>query len=358
MDFIEGMLAGQQYQMNQFKLQEAPIKLQEEKLALQIGQSDFDKRQKMADMLTKSPIPLTGDQNPLTTASNALVRMGTAAAEVGLPEEAASDFAKASTISAQQEHAAYNAMQSAINKAKFADQLLGNVHDQASWDQMNGYIEMTTGQKSQMADKKYSPELVESLRQASLTHRTSAQEAYTLAQAEHQQALTKVSLAEIPLRKAQTENYEARTEALKKNGADGMIAKPKTIAAVSDLIISESGDVTSRADANVSAREIAIDAERRMREDHQTQPEAVKAAYKYAKNHGILSGQPMAHLRPGASEKKPLPLPKTPSEFKDNMWYQAPDGPRHYDSETQMLYKPGEGPGDEDEGGKDDEGEE
>jgi hypothetical protein len=105
----------------------------------------------------------------------------------------------------------------------------------------------------------------------------------------------------------------------------------------------------------VFARDIALDAEARMDRDHLTQPQAVAAAVKYAKDHGALAGIPAAHKRIGASPQKPLPLPKELGGYKDQMWYQAPDGPRWYDAETESLYKPGEGPGDEeesDEGGK------
>src|SRR5208282_476839 len=146
---------------------------------------------------------------------------------------------------------------------------------------------------------------------------------------------------------------DARTDAAKKAGADGLIAKPKNIAAVADALIKDSGDELSPADARVYARDIALDVEARMARDHQTQPQAVAAAIKHSREHGVLSGLPQAHVRIGSSPKKPLPLPSTVDGYKNQQWYQAPDGPRWYDDETKSLYKYGEGPEDETEGDDD-----
>src|SRR6266436_3214855 len=106
-DYISGMLAGQQFKLNQFALQEAPVKLEQDKLNLKIAEVDFDRRQKMADMLAGKTNQIPEGRDPLTNAANALLRTGEAAAEAGLPEEASQDFIRGSTILYQQEDAAY-----------------------------------------------------------------------------------------------------------------------------------------------------------------------------------------------------------------------------------------------------------
>src|ERR1700729_3506332 len=109
--FIQGMLSGQQYKLNNFLLQEAPVKLETEKLALKVAQTDYDRRQKMAELLAQGSDKVAPGQNPLTNAAEALVQMGGAAAKVGLVDEAVTDLSKASTIMAQQEDAAYKQWQ-------------------------------------------------------------------------------------------------------------------------------------------------------------------------------------------------------------------------------------------------------
>lgn len=353
-DFASGILAGQEYQLNKFKILAAPaavedgqVKVEQDKLALKIGQQDYTNRQKMAELLAKNSHNIPEGQNPLTNAAASLLTVGSAEIESGMVEEGAATLAKASTITHQQEDAAYKNWQMVIQKTKFSDQMLATATDQKSWDAMNAMIYMTTGQKSQFADHKYSPELVEQLKQAGASKRTQAQEALTKAQTER----TKLGVAAdnelIKLRKTQESLNAARETNLKKVGGDGLIAKPKNIAAVTDALVKDSGDSLSPGDARVFARDIALDVEKRMDKDHQTQAQAVASSIDYAKKHGVLAGLTPAHSRPGQSQKKPLPLPQEAAGYKDQQWYQAPDGPRWYDAETQMLYKQGEGPPDD-----------
>lgn len=354
-DFIEGMLAGQQFKLNNFLIQEAPVKLEQEKLALKIASTDYDRRQQMAAMLAQNSSKVPQGQNPLTNAAEALVQMGSAAAKVGLVDEATKDFAHASTIMAQQEEAAYKQWQQTLQQTKYADQLLSTVSDQQTLDQANAHIKMTTGKPSALEGMKYSPELIDQLKRATESKRTAAQEALTRAQTRKADVETDAAKELVPLRKTQEALNIARTKAAEKVGGDGLIAKPKNVSAVTDYLIKDSVDTMSPSDARVFARDIALDAEARMDRDHLTQPQAVIAAVKYAKEHGALAGIPPAHLRIGASPKKPLPLPTQVEGYKDQMWYQAPDGPRWYDQETKSLYRAGEGPGDEeesDEGGE------
>lgn len=350
-DYIEGMLAGQQFQLNKFALQEAPIKLEQDKLNLKIGEIDFDRRQKMADLLAGKGNEIPAGQDPLTNASAALFRIGEAAAEAGLPEEAAKDFSRGSTILYQQEEAAYKNWQMVDQKAKFATQILGVVKDQATLDQANAYIKMSTGTPSALEGAKYSPELIEALRESATKKRSEAQELLDKARAKREEGLVKSDAALTGLRKAQTDLAEARADNAKKNGGGGIIAKPKNVAAVTDYLVSKSGGAMDTATARVHAREIALDAERRMDEDpNLKQPQAVAAAVLWSKKHGALAGEPVGHNRPGTSGK-PLPIPTDIKGFKDQEWYKAPDGPRWYDAETGKLYKAGEGPEDDDDAG-------
>lgn len=347
-DFIQGMLAGQQFKLNNFLLQEAPVKLESEKLALKIASADYERREQMAKMLATNSERIPPGQNPLNNAAEALIQMGSAAAKVGLPEEATKDFASASKIMSEQENVAYKQWQQVSQQTKYADQLLSTVVDQQTLDQANAHIKMTTGKASALEGMKYSPELINQLKQATATKRTSAQEALTRVLTSKANIETDAAKELILLRKTQEALNIARTKAANKAGADGLIAKPKNVAAVTAEIRSEYPDMdapTARAFAN----DIALQAEDIMDKQSKTQGQAVKAAVGDARRHGVLAGISQPHVRLGASPKKPLPLPSELSGYKDQMWYQGPKGPMWYDAETQSLYPPGEGPGDEDE---------
>lgn len=348
-DFISGMLSGQQFQLNKFLLQEAPVQLEQKKFALKVAEADYDKRQQMAKLLAGSQMQIPDDRNPLTAASNALAKAGAAAVQAGLPEEAVDYFSKASTIANQQEQALYHKWQEADQRAKFADQILGQVHDQASWDQANAFIEMQTGKPSAMKDKPYSAELVQMLKDASASHRTQAQEALTKEQEKRTKLEEQLDEERKDLIRAQTDLANQRTAALKKAGG-GAIPNSKTVGAISDYLVKEYGDVgVSATDARVFARGMASRVEDLISNQNMSQSQAVAKAVQEAKDHGDLAGISPARSRPGQSAKKPLPLPKEATGYKDQMWYQAPDGPRWYDADTESLYKAGEGPGDEEE---------
>lgn len=347
--FITGALAGQQFQLNKFLIQEAPVKLETEKLALKVAQTDYDARQKMAQMIAQHHDKMLPGQNPLTNAANSLLEMGQIAVDSGLPEEGAADISKASTIMAQQEEAAYKNWQMVEQKAKFAGSILPFVTDQKTLDQANEYIEMSTGTPSALKGKQYSPELIESLRKGMASKRTQAQDALDRARAARELSLTNSDKVSDRLKESQIKFNEAKTERAKKYGADDLIAKPKNIQAVTDYIVKDSLDSMSPVDARVFAREIALDAERRMKEEGTSQPEAVAASVQYAKRHGKLAGITPAKERIGHNIGKPLPLPKKAEEFKDQMWYNNAGTPMWYDAETKSLYGKGEGPGDEEE---------
>jgi hypothetical protein len=348
--FIQGMLSGQEFKMNQFALQEAPLKLEKEKLALKVAETDYAKQEAMAKLLTQHSKMIPEGQNPMTNAADMLVEMGNDAAAVGLPEEAAKNFTSASKIMATQETVAYRQWQEAVNKEKFATQILAGVTDEKSWVQANAYVKMMSpDQKNPLEGKPYSPELVEALRKSAATKRTEAQEAYSRAQAAAEKVKAQLDTEKIELTKTQETLNLARADQARKVGGDGLIAKPKNIAAVTDLIVKDSGDSMSTADARTFARDIALRGEEIMDKEHLTQAQAMTKAVEEAKRHGALAGISPAHVKAGASQKKPLPIPKDVKELKPNMWYQGPEGPMWYDAETQSLYNPGEGPGDEEE---------
>jgi hypothetical protein len=346
-DFISGALSGQQFQLNKFLIQEAPVKLEQEKLALKISETDFQARQKMAQLLAKNSSQIPEGQNPLTNASNSLIEMATAAVASGLPEEAAKDFGLASKIMSEQEDAAYKQWQVVDQKAKFATQILAGVTDQKSLDQANAYIRMSTGTKSALDGQKYSPELIEELHKAMTTKRSDAQNALDRSRAAKTAAETKSEAERPALIKSQTELNQARAKAADKHGGDGLMAKRSTVAATAKFIAASSGDSISLADASALSEDIALDVEKRMSQNHQTLEQAISASVRSSKRHGMLSALEKPHVRPGTDPSKPLPMPKTKAELVDGKYYPVDGISQHYDKETDAFYPEGEGPDDE-----------
>src|SRR5271166_271611 len=350
-DFISGMLAGQQFvegkqkiALNKFLLQEAPVKLEQEKLALKISTADYDKREAMAKLLAQHHDKVPSGGNPLNNAADALLEMSSDAVQVGLPEEALKYAKEASTIKTQQVNAAYKQWEETIQQTRFADQMLATAHDQASWDQMNSLVEMTTGQPSHFKGSAYRPELVEQLRQASAAKRTAAQEALTEAQKNKTDVDTKLDKARIPLVEAQTRAANARADNIAKVG--GTIST-KGLSAITDAIRAQDPNMDPSV-ARDLARSIAPRVADIMEDEGKDQIQATHAAIREAKRDGTIPSAKPGRVTPGTLPAKPLPLPANPTDPKgyvDGQWYMMPDGlPGYYDEETQKLYHEGEQP--------------
>lgn len=360
--FIQGALSGQEFQLNKFLIEEAPVKLEKEKLALKIATSDFSRRQQMADMLAGKSSQIPPGQDPLTNAANTMFDIGRAAAESGLPEEAISAISKGSTILNQQENAAYKHFQTVLQKTKYADQLLGTIPDDASpeegqrlWDQMNAHIEMTTGTPSALKDKKYSPQLVRELREASTKKLSAAQEEWYKVRSEREKGLEKADSALAEQRRSAAALNRTKEETAKKHGGAGLIPKPANVSAVANAIIKDSTDVISSADArDIAVRDgVALDAEAIMSRENVDQATAVTRAVQNAKRDGRISSDAKTFTRKGTSPKNPATIPTDSAaqknfKFENSHWYDTPSGPQWYDAATDMLYPMGEGPeGDE-----------
>jgi uncharacterized protein YcgL (UPF0745 family) len=376
-DFIEGALAGQQFQMNQLlqqdtkvklqedqlKLQEMPIKLEQEKLALKIATADYQKRDQMAKMLAGMKVPEGKD--PLTNAMNSLLNMGTAAAASGLPEEAATDFSHAATIAYQQAQAAHEQLIDTLQKTEFADSILANVKDKDTWKQANAFIKMQTGKESAVAHEPYSPELVKALRESTIKKRTDAEETYDRARAANEYADAEMRKQQAALYAAQKDRVDQLTTILKKNGGKPPTDKELQTDAARHLV-EMSGDVTSITDAMDQTLSVVPDIQERMRQGF-TKAQAVYQAVNAAQRAGKIPSPRESRPAAGSLPTNPLSLPTVmvkenpsnmfssrvsavnpdPAAYKDEQWYNIPDKdsdgnvryvPKMWDAETQTFY--------------------
>jgi hypothetical protein len=284
----------------------------------------------------------------METAQNTLLTMGAFAAQTGFPEESAKFLHDGVVIAEQREDAAYKQYQEAIGKAKFSEQILGSVTDESSWKAANEYIKLVTGKPSAMEGKPYSPELVQTLKDATMKHLDAATTKYREAQTEREKSLEAADWALVDQRKSAAHLNSVKAGTAAKNGGAGIVASPKNISMVAKAIVKDSNDVMSMTDAMVAADSIALDVEAKMKNiNGLTRPQAIKMAINEAKQGGVLALNKPGRIAPGSLPTRPLPLPadpKDPKGYKDQNWYNAPDGPRWYDAETQKLYRKGEGP--------------
>lgn len=346
-DAIQGALAGQEYQLNKFAIQEAPVKLEREKLALQIGKLDFDKQQKMAQMLSGMQIP-TG-QDPLENAKNAFFGMATAAAKTGFPEEASSFLAKGAQIAEHQEDAAYKRWETTLQQTKLADDILGSVTDQASLDSANAYIKMTQGKDSLLNGMKWNDPKTQStikmLKESSIKKRTDAQENLDKAKAARERSLLAVDQASIEQKKSAAELNKARKVLADKHGNAGIVADPKNISATARALVKASNDTMSYNDAMAQADSMALDVEQRMRDTNgMTRPQAILKTIQQYQQNGLLNFADPAHIPKGRSPRTAVDLPKD-GKYRDQTWYKNPQGDiRWWDETTRKFYAKGEGP--------------
>jgi hypothetical protein len=326
-DFISGALAGQQFQLNKFLIQEAPVKLEQQKLNLKIAEQDYSRHEQMAKLLADSSGKVPPGQNPMENAIKSLTDVGEAAAKSGLPEEAISAISKAATMQNQMETAAWHKATETLAQTKFADSMLAQAHDQKSWDTMNAFIELQTGKPSAMKDKPYSDELRDALLKSSESKRTAAQTALDEAHARKAETDTRLDEVRIGLVKAQTQLAATRAANAKKVGGDGLIAKPRDVADVTNEIRAlldpdNTGNITPTT-ARSFANDIALRAAELRDKNRMTQEQAVNKAVQEANNHGVFAG-----IRPAPAGlgtiKRPMPVPKDmgdPKAWKDNMVY-------------------------------------
>jgi hypothetical protein len=356
--FLTGTQQQQAIQLNNIAIQEGPLTLEKERLANETTKTALDQHKKLIQLLDSVP---KGGQDPVADATNTLLQIGESEIKSGLIEEGTATFGKASMMMNQQSEIAKRAWDTTLAQTKYADGLLSTVHDQASWDQMNSLVQLQTGKPSALKDKPYSPELVESLRQASAAKRSESQQAYDKARTHKIQTDDVLDQHRKALVDAQTALDEARTDNVKKTGAVGAIPKSANVSAVADALHVQYGDDLDTATARAAARPIALEAERLMRDEKMKQPQAVTKAIRDEQLNGtLLVGIKPNRTQAGRTEKNARPLPMDSkgkldiTQMKPNMWYKTPSGEAgYYDPDRGLVVpdaKGDDGGGDEDEG--------
>lgn len=318
----EGIAAQQSQEMSALGIEEQGLKNQQARTAISIQNKMLEKMAAMG----------TNGGNDSGTQADALAKdmdsLASIALSSGAPEQAKQYATAGSTI--RENASKISSRQAKLEKDDWAmvDSMLPGIYDQDTLDDANATYMMKTGRPSKLAGAKYSPQLIETLKNASQTAKDKAltQEAEARARAADAQAST--SRARIPLIKAQTDAAEALANARNKNGAGNLAPKAGELKIITDLM-QKDFDVGTEdmASARVTARPIA----ERMKEimgqnPGMSQTAAAKRAYTEAGRRGDFGGMSPNRSMPGESPKKPLALPMSGgkldvSKLKANKYY-------------------------------------
>lgn len=245
----------------------------------------------------------------------------------GLPEKAREYATAGVTLRKNTAEIADKQVDVEIKRANAAASIFANVKDQQTWEQANNVFELQMGIPSKYKSLPYDPNLVnqiqqgiQSIKDRALTDAAEARKKASLANAAE-------DATRIDLLRAQIENTQARTDALRKNGA-GTTVDPKAgdVKIITDMMNSEFGASLIPEEARVRSRPIAERMLQIVKEQNVTKTQAAQIAYEEAKQAGDLAGLRQRPPRAG-SQDKPLEIPRLKtgevdrSKMVDNRWY-------------------------------------
>lgn len=331
----EGMMGAQldlqNIQLNQFKLQEAPIQLATEQINLQKEQIALRQQVKMLSLMQNLKPPSEAESpDGIATVLNQVAGMYL---QSGMPDAAAKMAKEASSIqeNASKIDARSYKMQN-DRLSRFANILEGTP------DTPGGYTaalqQMASSDPGVLRDKKFvslmqtpwRPGMVKALERQALTLKEQAEVSYREKAGAHAAAAAEVDKFRVNLVKAQTKLAEDRDKALGKAGAPTV--KASQLKAITDMAESEYPGADP-ADVRVRSRPLAEEMVKMMRDEGITESQAARRVYEQARSAGVFTGLRQAPVAKGTKPAAGLKLPQTAKQVQENQWYsgdQFPDG--------------------------------
>lgn len=318
-----GIIAGQDYLIKQ---QLAPLAYANENVKLQSAQLVLAQQKKMMDLMSQ-PGAFGGGQGgtgqggqpgayDVADAMDSLTRMAFLSGDA----QSAADYAsKASTIRNQQSLISNRSNATKLKSLSLYSNLLDGVHDEMSWQQANAMYEMETGQKSEFSQLPYRPEIVDRLKQQSVSAKDKAQIGAARARTAASYAEVKEREIRGPLLKAQTEEAQARTDKIRKAAGKDAGVPSRDVSEVSKLIQSEFPG-TDPAEARVKSWEVAERAQELYTNQHLTRSQAYHKAFNEYKARGEFAGMKQASNMSG-SLAKPMDMPSDKGAMQPNKAY-------------------------------------
>lgn len=293
-------------------------------IKLQAATIELAQKTKMMEMMSQQKSSMGAD---LPSQMDTLAQM---AMQSGMPEKAANYARVGSELRNTSSTLEKNSMEGAIKKLNVMGSLLTDVHDDVSWKRANAIYTMETGEQSPYAKMPYNPRIVDQLKMGVSTAKDRAMTAAAQARVKSSEASAAESRSRIPLIKAQTEQAEARTRKLDKEGTIGKQAKAEDIRAITDLATVDYGATLYPEDMRVIARPIAERMLQLMQSQNLTKSQAASRAYQESKESGDWGGITPRKQRSGTVQE-PMDIPAEKGALKQNKFYR---GKGKYEGQT------------------------
>jgi hypothetical protein len=319
---MDATLDLQSIQMNQYKLQEAPIKLQEEQIALQQDKMELQQKTKLLSLMQNIKPPR--DVSTTDAVADVYTQMAMAELQAGNPEASlkmangASELLnRASSVDAR----TYRMQNDRLSK--FANILSQSPDSQQGFTQaIQAMLAADPGvardpKFQALAKQGWQPGLIPKLERSVLSAKDQAEIDYKQKQELHLTTEDAVGRANIGLINARKKHIEDTDAAKAKEG--GIVVK----AADRNLILKMAEAKWPGADSNdlyVRSQAVAEEMVKMRKDQHLTDSEAGARAFTASEKDGRWKGLKMAPVRAGTSAAKPLPFAKGDTP-EPNMWY-------------------------------------
>ncbi len=326
------------------QVEQAKTNLQSTKLDMQIKNFDLVKaetlftrqeamlRQMQAQQNTGASGGPAGQANSeAENSANWLFQQSRAEHDNGLWKEASEDALKASQILENNSKIQTRAANETTAKLKEYQNLLQNVHDEASWDELRATFSHLHPDAARNPD-------VQKILQMKYPGQASVKRMQDTLKMQEEQARTAAALAEAKARTAEAARADAyreqvipaiakldstRAAAVKKAGGGG--ASNADVTAMQKIIQGKFGDEVDKDSAYVLARHLAEDVQKLVKQG-MSKADAQDFAMENADKSQYFAGIRRPRSMPGATPSKPLSLPEDgdPAKMKDGMYYMTP----------------------------------
>lgn len=293
---------------------EGALKIETQKFALDNAKL-MQQRQEQAIKMMQMAVPGTpgggqANSDPSAATANTLYEMGNIEIQSGLIEQGGEHIKQGAALQENHLKILNEQDKMKIKKFDFAANLLQDVHDQTSWDQMKTIYQAQFSEPldPKVSNQPYSPQLIDMLKSGAQTSLQKANERAAEARAKAAEATVKLDQVKIPYYVALKDQAVARTSNLKKVGAGQVLPKPTDVARVTDLITDSYPD-TPKDKAHILAQSVAEEARRLNVEDGLPLSQAYKKSFNEAKSRGDFWGLREGKHRSGEDVSKPLEIP-------------------------------------------------
>lgn len=328
----------QNIQLNQFKLQEAPIQLEAERTQLMRDQISLQQQMKFMQLLQNANFDTSSTSGGASTPSGlagVMSNLATIQLESGMVDQATKSANAAARLQETSSRVDYRTYKLQTDRMSRFANILDSIPDNPSgWTQA---LQAMADDPGAMRDQKFQslmqtpwkPGLIPMLKTSVLTAKEQAEVNYRRAAGEHAEAATVLDKDRRALVSAQTDYYKDRAKKLQKEGGD-LRVKARELQAITDKITVDYPEAKGEEARNI-AQPLAEEMVQMIQKQGLSLSEAAQRVYSRAKKEGVFAGlHPMTQIA-GSTPDKPIPV-KAPKKgqplsqgMTKNLWYVSPE---------------------------------